>query len=470
MHHKEGEEHAMAQFGFSRHSGSISAYLYYIEVPHKLCNAIDWKSNGTEGFPAHTNGMKPPYIIMAKSGVCSPVTKARHAQLDGAAAFIMAHDGCRCSDKNCTDKFGPDCIKEDEEIMVNDGSGADVSIPSFLLYKIVANSLIDKLKHNQPVLMELTWGLNDPVAGSAVHFSLWTTAHDPVLDLQTYQHFRQIAAALAPKALFEPRFSLIDGSRFKCDQQVDTNGPCDHLCGSKGRYCALHAWDLSGHAVVNETLRRLCIWKHYGAVESTSMVYWDYVIYHKEHCGGPMLYANNDCINDALRDAKADRSVVDQCYSDSGGLDEDAPNSLLQDMLVKQAQSGVLALPALTIGNHILDDPSSWNLFEGLCRHFWSTNLTATPDVCFKCASCANVIGCLEQGHCVDFQKPEENPSKGGGSDKKKKAHHGWTFFWIFFVLCGVGGGWYYYKKQQDTGFGSGGGVLNSYFQLPGDE
>lgn len=463
LHHKEGEEHTKAQFGFQHHSGNINANVFYIETAKDpLCSEIDWSANNTKGYPTHIGS---PFIIMAKSGGCSATTKVRRAQLEGAVAFVLAHDSCRCSDKPCTDKYGADgCTDEAEELMLNDGSAGDISIPSFLLYKVVANAVIDEVKKQQPVLMELTWGLKQPnVDTPPVHYSLWTTAHDPVLDIETYHNFKTISKALEPHAIFEPRFSIINGALFNCKDSVD--GPCDHLCTNHGRYCAVHAWELSGHAVVNETLRRLCIWQHHGGKDSHK--YWDYVLYHRRHCGTHQLFADEHCLKSAFDAVKIDKGQIDQCYSDTGGLDNDADNHLLQEQLILQERSGVTTLPALTLTGssgmvHMLQDASSWSLFEGLCRHFWQRNLTTTPEVCYTCFACPNTIGCVEHGKCIGFTKPK-------ASSKSKKRGH--NTFWLLFVSIAVGGAYYCYKRYEDEGFGGGEGVLSGrYFRLSGEE
>jgi hypothetical protein len=468
LHNRSGEEHVTAGYGIAHPQGSIAAYVYTTD--ESLCNGWNTK-NGTDGYPQHDGGMKAPYMLLVqRSTLCTAVTQARHAQINGAAALIVAHDVCRCSDKACTDVYGPECVNnEEDELLVNDGSAGDVTIPSFLLYRVRAHAIRDQLLKNQPVLMEFTWGLKDKELDQktpAVHFQLWTTAHDPLLDLETYKNFKVIATALAPGgARFEPRFAIIPGERFHCNQQIDTNGPCDHLCTNHGRYCALHGYELSGHAIVNETLRRLCIWQDFGSKDAVQ--YWDYILYHLEHCPGPDKFIDHDCVTQALTAAKVDPTRVDQCMMDSGGLDADDVNPLLEYQLHQQSRTGILALPALVVENRTLDEPTSFHLWEGLCRRFWTLNLTTTPDVCFTCGSCPNVIGCLETGHCVDFSKPVEPPPSK--QDTKKRHHHGWTTFWVISILGAAGYAVYYYKKQQDAE-GVRGGVLSNYFQLAGEE
>jgi hypothetical protein len=278
--------------------------------------------------------------------------------------------------------------------------------------------------------------------------------------LLTYSNMRTVAVALQEQAHLSPRFSLIQGSQFQCNEQKDNDGPCDHLCTNHGRYCAIHARELSGHAIVTETLRRLCIWKHYGeAVKGSDdnvvdpVVWWDYVIYHRTNCYGPHEYADEDCLAKAYKHAKIKKDLMDECMTDSGGLDDDNINTLLEDMITEQDRSGVVALPALQVHRQVLDHTSSYGLFESICRHFWTSNSASVPEMCETCGACPNVIGCLEKGKCVPFSKDEhEHHSSGNGDKKSKKSKggHGWTVFWLLSIAAMGGGGWYYYKQQQE--------------------
>jgi hypothetical protein len=457
LHTPGGEEHVQAEFGFQQSSGSISTYVYFIDRP--LCHEIVF-SNTTQIYPFHTGGLKYPFILLADGSNCSAVAKARHAQLAGASALVIADEQCRCSDNNCTDKFGPECQPSDP-VLVNDGSGSDVSIPSFLLFKAAAESVKEQLKKNQTVLMELTWGLKEDVESTSqpVYYHLWTTAHDPILDIETYVNLRTVAAAFKDTAHFSPRFSLLNGSRFQCNEEADTRGPCDHLCTNHGRYCAVHARELSGYAIVRESLRRLCIWNRYGDPPNNNpIVYWDYVIFHLENCYEPTQYADPGCLQKSFAHAKIDEKEIDQCMSDTGDLDEDVPNTLLDDMLVKQERSGVVSLPAITVNQKVLDHTSSYSLFETICMHFWLSGSPSVPDVCETCGSCPNKIECLEHGHCVPFSHK---------SAQQKKKHRGWTRPFLFFFVLLIGGGvWYCYKQREEFHYRA--GLVTGYMQLRG--
>ena len=101
--------------------------------------------------------------------------------------------------------------------------------------------------------------------------------------------------------------------------------------------------------------------------------------------------------------------LVDQCRQDTGDLDANGVNTLLESELEHGRRSGVHTLPAITINNH---HPLSWTtphaLFDALCTEYWLSGDKTIPTVCIQCASCPNVIGCLEQnGKCVGFDNAQ---------------------------------------------------------------
>lgn len=467
LHNPDGFDHVQAEFGFQHSSGSISEYVYFVDEP--LCSPLTF--NKTQGFPAHDQGFQTPFILLTFAGTCSAVTKARHAQQIGAAALIFAGEHCRCQDQQCVDKFKDDDCIHKRPTLVNDGSGSDISIPSFLIYKSLAHELVDQLKNkNQAVLMGLLWGLKQDVGDTpdtiSLRYHLWTTAYDPLLDLETLKNLKAVAKAFEDKAQFSPRFSVIDGSRFHCDKSLDENGPCDHLCTNHGRYCTVPAKNLTGHAIILETLRRLCIWRHYGE-NKRSEIWWDYMLYHKEHCSEPDHYGEEECLKNSLAHAKVDQHVVDECMKDAGDVDEDVSNGMLDEVIEKQKHSSVVSLPAITVNRKVLDHTSSWSLFETICREYWTSKSPTIPKVCETCSACANVMGCLEKGHCVGFSNKDRIPETGGSSTKKQ-SHHGWKPFW-FLSFCLLGGGFLYYYKHRDE-YGEGVNPFHGYMQLRGGE
>jgi hypothetical protein len=365
--------------------------------------------------------------------------------------------------------FRNETCLDKEPAVVNDGSGNDISIPTFLIYKILAHNLQETLKKQQPVLLELQWGIQDKnnLEASKPDVHLWTMSYDPLVNLEFYVDFRTVIKAFQGHVNFAPRYSLIDGSRFSCGAQPDANAPCDHLCTNHGRYCTLHAKDLSGHAIVKETTRRLCIWKHYSEDQ-----WFDYVIFHKERCSPPHKFADSACIDEALKAAKIDGGVLQSCMSDAGDMDKDVTNTLLDDEMRYHNRSGVVSLPAITVNGAVLTYTSARSLFDTLCTEYWISASPKIPQVCETCGACPNAVGCLEKGKCVDYSDEQRHPDTGFKDENTKKSRHGWKIFWSLVVVMILGaGGWYYYKTQYlGNGFADRNALMSSYLQLSGEE
>jgi hypothetical protein len=56
--------------------------------------------------------------------------------------------------------------------MADDGSGGDISVPSFLMYKHDADKVKAEVKQNRPVQIEMAWSLPNP--DDRVEYDLWT--------------------------------------------------------------------------------------------------------------------------------------------------------------------------------------------------------------------------------------------------------------------------------------------------------
>lgn len=462
LHNASGFSHAMAEFGVdaspARGAKSLAEYVYYVQT--ELCLPIH---DITEGHPKRDDNhtwMTPPFLLMAEHddvGSCSAVTKARNAQAIGASALLLADSQCRCSDTACIERFANDsttkeCIHE-KAILVDDGSGGDIAIPTFLLFRGLAHDLKEQLRDKgQPCLIELQWGLPDTDLsnGNASHlpsFQFWTTAYDPLVSLEFYTDLQAVATAFQHEVQFMPRFLLFDGARFHCNGTVPSDdSTCDHLCTNHGRYCTKHATELSGYAIVRETLNRLCIWALYGEQQHQPEKYWAYVVYHKQLCASPHKFADPACLADAMRTAQIDAKLVEQCHADAGDLEVDNVNAFLDNELDGGRHSSVHTLPALTV-NH--GKPLYWTtpqaLFDTLCTEFWLSGVKTVPKVCTQCASCPNVIGCLQHSshQCVGFDNAQRHPDTGyQRSDKPRGAVRGaWKVFWWMLVLAVAGSG-----------------------------
>ena len=82
-------------------------------------------------------------------------TQVRNAQRSGAAGVIIADNTCLCNDDACVKASPGQQCESSEPIMADDGSGSDISIPSFLMFKIDADAIKAEVKADRPVQLEM---------------------------------------------------------------------------------------------------------------------------------------------------------------------------------------------------------------------------------------------------------------------------------------------------------------------------
>lgn len=91
--------------------------------------------------------------------------------------------------------------------MADDGSGADISIPSFLMFKVDAGQIKAQVRANHPVQIEMQWSQK---RNERVEYELWTTPSDPFSKV-FQKRFKPFAEALGDRAYFTPHLYIYDG-------------------------------------------------------------------------------------------------------------------------------------------------------------------------------------------------------------------------------------------------------------------
>lgn len=417
---EDGYDHREALFGVPPYGGSLAQNLYYADSD--LCDpTVDTR----KGYPARpveekTKKMESwpaPFILMVDRGGCSFVQKVRNAQRSGAAGVIIADNTCLCSDTKCynaTTNIDDGC-QTAEPIMADDGSGADISIPSFLMFKTDADSVKDELKANHMVQIEMTWALPKP--DDRVEYDLWTVPSDLVSrDFQ--KNFKEVSVALGDRAYFTPHQYIYDGLKSHC-QGSDGENMCFNLCTNNGRYCATDPDNdldhgISGADVVKESLRRICIWKHYGESNGIGVQWWDYIAEFLHRCDTPDYFSNDECIKDAYKHSGIEYTIIDRCMSDSGGLTGDSTNSYLDLEMAAQARRGVVVLPTAFVNTVALRGALTvTTVFNAICAGYLEGT---APKVCTQCSKCPNELDCIRnKGKCVGMKA---TGSSGGVSTR----------------------------------------------------
>lgn len=330
----------------------------------------------------------------------------RNAQRSGAAGVIIADNTCLCNDQDCIAHSGGTTCETQEPIMADDGSGADISIPSFLMFKHDADLVKIELVANRPVQIEMAWSLPKP--DDRVEYDLWTTPSD-IVSKDFLRSFKKIAEALGDRAYFTPHMYIYDGVRSHCQGNAGENF-CYNLCTNHGRYCATDPDNdlehgISGADVVRESLRRLCIWNMYGAANGIGKEWWDYVAVFNDRCAKPEYFSDEACLKDAYKNSKVDGPAIERCMIDSGGTDGDNTNSKLDFELTSQGQRGVVVIPTAFVNTAAIRGALNVNnVFTAICSGFLDGT---TPKACMSCAGCPDPIACVSNGGVCS--------AKGGG-------------------------------------------------------
>ena len=145
----DGYDHREALFGLPPYGGSITQNVYYADSV--MCDPnVDYTR---QGYPVRDKddtgemaAWKYPFILMVDRGDCTFVKKVRNAQRSGAAGVIIADNTCLCSaGSDCTPDGEFEECESKEPIMADDGSGSDITIPSFLMFKQDADPIKESL-------------------------------------------------------------------------------------------------------------------------------------------------------------------------------------------------------------------------------------------------------------------------------------------------------------------------------------
>lgn len=452
----EGYDHREALFGIPPYGGSITQNVYYAD--DQLCDPV---VDTTKGYPRReedANGKmeewKAPYILMVDRGDCTFVKKVRNAQRAGAAGVIIADNTCLCSDARCIELSDNPTCETSEPIMADDGSGSDISIPSMLMFKHDADMVKDQLMEDQPVQLEMAWSLPNP--DDRVEYDLWTTPSEKT-SKKFLEEFKPVAKALGDSAYFTPHQYIYDGIKTNC-RGNDGENFCYNLCTNNGRYCATDPDNdldhgISGADVVKESLRRLCIWKHYGESDGIGEVWWDYIIQFMDRCNTPDYFMNEDCVNDCYKRAKVDKDKIERCMSDSGGLRKDNSNALFDSELELQEQRGVVVLPTTFVNTAAMRGQLTvGTVFGAICAGYAEGT---TPAICETCSKCSDVVACATKGKCQD-----------SGSSSGQVSAHTFGFTIVFMAMAFAGAGYWHYQKTRDDMREQVRGILAEYMPL----
>jgi len=191
-------------------------------------------------------------IFLVDRGACDFVQKMRIAQDKGAVAVIIADNVCQCDTyekyvvdpkigrttqlkaqceslaKQSSSLLPTETCENGLPFMADDGTGADIKIPSFLIDFVDAQPLKDcflsannvdtgdgplltgdafKCSSGTKLVVQLTWDM--PVVGDTVNFQLWSSSDSEAV---FKREFAPLASKISPYVAFQPRYFVWDGA------------------------------------------------------------------------------------------------------------------------------------------------------------------------------------------------------------------------------------------------------------------
>ena len=242
---------SIANFGLVPYGHTIMAQVKFVKDNEYGCDPFT--------SPLKEDKEHSP-IVLVRRGNCSFVSKVRNIEHGGGKLAIIVDE---------TDGEYPNQI-----IMVDDGTGNGIQIPSVLIGKTDGETLIAKYKEleldSKQIQLIATFDINRP--DDRVEYDFWFTAsNDRGLDF--IRDFRTYHEKLGNKVLMTPRY--FSWACANCDSSITDND-----CFCDGKYCAIDEanFRIEGKVILQENLRQKCIYENAMKKDQKDTMWWNYVI------------------------------------------------------------------------------------------------------------------------------------------------------------------------------------------------
>jgi len=367
--HSSGFEEVPAMFGFPKRGEELTGMIATLpEGNTEACTPIP---------PLTDPDVRNTVIALVDRGHCFFATKLRNAQNAGADAVIMVD--------NIKESYIPH--------MADDGTGADITIPSMLI-SLDSGNIIKGIINGTtgtPTKLVVTMSWNPPRSSNpTVPWTFWTDSNDEAAVLWK-QSFASAATMLdASAAPMRPRYLMFDGDLYGCTLPEN---PCGGMCMNGGRYCAtdpdMPGVGLDGVDVVAMNLYQICVWITYHTPG-----WFTFVNAFNTQC---VLLANPDfsqaCADRVATSVGQNPSLIATCIHNSNAT-HDGTNTLLEAELNEAGQDGIEYLPSVIINdkdynNDLTCDPpidiTHCDLLKSICFEF---PVGKQPSICMSSAGC----------------------------------------------------------------------------------
>ena len=248
-------------------------------------------------------------------------------------------------------------------IMVDDGNGNGIRIPSMLISKQDGNAIKEfLLEKNKRVALMATFEMDKP--DNRVEYDFWyTSSDDRALDF--LRDFRANHLQFGKDVLMSPHFAFwtCEG----CDETIQRRD-----CFGGGAYCAINEKNLNttGNDILMEDLRQHCLHRNLQKGNDEGK-WWAYIAEFHRECYNEVT---EDCSRNAHKRLELDWKDTQNCVDDSflgSGDQYKQKNKIFEDEKDYYQKYGPSFFPGLVINNRTymgVLDPE--NVFQAICAGF----------------------------------------------------------------------------------------------------
>ncbi|KAM7467900.1 hypothetical protein LguiB_015462 [Lonicera macranthoides] len=367
-------ECAIGNFGVPQYGGTMVGAVMYPKSNQKGCKSF---SDFDLSFKSKAGGL--PIFVLVERGDCYFTLKAWNAQKAGAAAILVADN----KDEPLITMDAPEEEDAQADYLQN------ISIPSALIAKSLADNIKKALSNGEMVHINLDWRESLPHPDERVEYEFWMNSNDECgpkcnSQIEFVKSFKGVAQILERKGYtqFTPHYIT-----WYCPEAFLLSRQCKSQCINHGRYCAPDPDQdfnrgYEGKDVVVQNLQQACFFKL--ANESGKpWIWWDYVTDFSIRCPMKEKKYSKECADQVIKSLGVDVKEIDQCMGDPNA---DAHNPVLkaeqEAQIGKGSRGDVTILPTLVINNRQyrgkLDKGA---VLKALCSGFEETT---EPTICLS--------------------------------------------------------------------------------------
>ena len=342
---------SLADFGHIPYGHTIVGQVVFLEE----------NADGCEDFGESLRGYDDPNpIVIVERGNCTFVQKVRNVEHGGGKMAIIV------------DELDNENVKY--VVMVDDGTGNGIFIPSAMMNKGPGNKIIEYFRnnneeHTKQVKFVMGFKINNP--DNHVEYDLLlSTYQDRALDFVS--EFKPYHERLGKSVTMTPHY--FSWPCFGCDDEIKKQD-----CYGNGKYCAVDYQDLmiNGTQILDSNIRQKCVYKYSIEKTGSDSLWWNYVNKAHSFCYKDFTEDCSKAVHSRVGISWKDtQKCLENSFTNKGTADED--NTILGEDYEYWVEGGFSFTPAVIINDvRYKGDMAPDFVYEAICSGF-----NTPPDVC----------------------------------------------------------------------------------------